>query len=117
MNQFIRRSFLGMLAGAVASVPLVATLGHPRWSVILGIAVGAAYAAISRPTRGAYVDNLMAAGALGVPLWGSDQRDRVPIGFRANAAMERRTNASTFSSSGWLGAVQCLARPHHPRLQ
>ena len=36
----------------------------------MGIAVGAAYAAISRPTRGAYVDNLMAAGALGVPLWG-----------------------------------------------
>src|SRR5271167_4902348 len=70
MNQLIRRSFLGMLAGAVASVPLVATLGHPRWSVILGVAVGAAYAAISRPTRGAYVDNLMAAGALGVPLWG-----------------------------------------------
>src|SRR5271156_1971099 len=70
MNQFIRRSFLGMLAGAVASVPLVATLAHPRWSVILGVAVGAAYAAISRPTRGAYVDNLMAAGALGVPLWG-----------------------------------------------
>src|ERR1700723_1765604 len=70
MNQFIRRSFLGMLAGAVASVPLVATLGHPRWSVILGISVGAAYATISPPTRGAYVDNLMAAGALGVPLWG-----------------------------------------------
>ena len=54
----------------MASVSLVPTLGHPRWSVILGVAVGAAYAAISRPTRGAYVDNLMAAGALGVPLWG-----------------------------------------------
>src|SRR5271168_3079130 len=67
MNQFIRRSFLGMLAGAVASVPLLATLGHPRWSVILGIAVGAAYAAISRPTRGSYVDNLTAAAALRVP--------------------------------------------------
>src|ERR1700691_1372717 len=70
MNQFIRRSFLGMVAGAVASGPLVDLLGHPRWSVILGAAVGASYAAISRPTRGAYVDNLMAAGALGVPLWG-----------------------------------------------
>jgi len=70
MNQLIRRSFLGMLAGAMASVSLVPTLGHPRWSIILGVAVGAAYAAISRPTCGAYVDNLMAAGALGVPLWG-----------------------------------------------
>jgi NADH dehydrogenase len=59
-----------MLAGTMASVSLVPTLDHPRWSIILGIAVGTAYAAISRPTRGAYVDNLMAAGALGVPLWG-----------------------------------------------
>jgi NADH dehydrogenase len=70
MNKLIRRSFLGMLAGAMASVSLVPTLGHPRWSIILGVVVGAAYAASLRPTRGAYVDNLMAAGALGVPLWG-----------------------------------------------
>ena len=70
MNQPIRQSFLGMLAGAMASVSLVPTLGHPRWSIMLGAAVGAAYAGISRPTRGAYVDDLMAAGALGVPLWG-----------------------------------------------
>ncbi len=70
MNQLIRRSFLGMLAGTIASISLVHTLGHPRWSIIFGIAVGAAYAATLRPTRGAYVDSLMAAGALGVPLWG-----------------------------------------------
>src|ERR1700740_2353848 len=70
MNQLIRRSFLGVLAGAIASISLVPTLGHPRWGIVLGVAVGAAYAASLRPTRGAHVDNLMAAGALGVPLWG-----------------------------------------------
>jgi NADH:ubiquinone reductase (H+-translocating) len=70
MNELIRRSVLGMLSGAIASVSLVPTLGYPRWSIVLGVVVGAAYAASLRPTRGAYVDNLMAAGALGVPLWG-----------------------------------------------
>src|SRR5258708_30419705 len=67
MNELLRRSVLGMLAGAIASVSLVPTLGYPRWSIVLGVVAGAAYAASLRPTRGAYVDSVMAAGSLGVP--------------------------------------------------
>ena len=61
---------LGMLAGAAASAPLALCLGHPLASVAFGLAVGIAYAASTRRMPQAYVDNLMAGGALGVPLWG-----------------------------------------------
>jgi NADH dehydrogenase len=60
---------VGTLAGGIATTALVFTLGHPQWSIALGLAVGAAYGASLRPTRYAYVDSVMAAGALGVPLW------------------------------------------------
>jgi hypothetical protein len=68
MNRMLRRSLIGMLGGALASAILVAMLGHPFLSVLLGVAVGAGYAMGLDPTRGTYVDNLMTGGALGVPL-------------------------------------------------
>lgn len=70
MHRLIRRTLIGTLAGGAASVLLVATVGHTPWCVLLGIAAGAAYATAMRPARSAYVDNLMAASALGIPLWG-----------------------------------------------
>jgi NADH dehydrogenase len=69
MNRILRRSLIGMLAGAVASAGLAATLGHPLWTVISGMVVGAGYSASLSPTQRAYVDNLMAGAALGIPLW------------------------------------------------
>src|SRR5260370_35033676 len=69
MNTLMRRSVIGAIAGALSSAALVAAGEHLFLSVVLGAGIGAAYSATLRPTRGAYVDNLMATAALGVPLW------------------------------------------------
>jgi len=70
MNRMIRRSLIGALAGGVAAVALIATGGHVGLSLLLGAAIGTAFAASTGQTPGAYLDNMLTAGALGVPLWG-----------------------------------------------
>ena len=70
MNRTLRRILAGSAAGILASAALVLTLGHLVLSVTIGLALGIAYALSFGPSRGAYVDNLLAGGALGVPWWG-----------------------------------------------
>jgi len=70
MNRALRRILIGLPAGALAGVALALTLPHPLLGFLLAAFFGGCYSASLEPTRGTYVDNLMAGGALGVPLWG-----------------------------------------------
>jgi NADH dehydrogenase len=79
MTRNIRRTIIGAAAGAFGSAALVLTLGHPLLSVAFGVAVGIAYAFFFAPSRGAYVDNVMAGAALGIPWWGLINIILVPL--------------------------------------
>src|SRR5215510_1560176 len=79
MNRTIRAAILGTIAGAIASTVLALGLGHPGSTITLGILVGAAYSASIQRTSHAYVDNLMAAGSLGIPLWGLVSVVAIPL--------------------------------------
>jgi NADH dehydrogenase len=60
-------------------VALGTTLGHPLLGVLWGMVVGAVYSAGLRPTRNAYVDNLLTGAALGIPLWGLISVIAIPL--------------------------------------
>ena len=70
INRHVRRAAIGAVAGGLASAALMATLGHAGLVLLLGAALGAGFAIGTGPTHGAYLDNMMTAGAYGVPLWG-----------------------------------------------
>ena len=61
---------IGFASGAIAGIVLVFIFGHPRAGILLGVMIGVAYAFGVERIPLAYVDALMAAGSLGIPLWG-----------------------------------------------
>jgi NADH dehydrogenase len=69
MKHISRRALIGIFAGAMAAAPLIYTVPQHLASVLVAVMVGAAFSASISPTRGAYVDNMLTAAALGIPLW------------------------------------------------
>jgi NADH:ubiquinone reductase (H+-translocating) len=70
MSHIFRRVLIGFLAGLLAGLALAMDLPRPLLAILLGGLMGAFHSASLKPTRRTYVDNLMAGGALGIPLWG-----------------------------------------------
>ena len=69
MKPLFRRTLTGAFAGLASSYPLAATNAAPHASLLVGIVLGAAFAAGLGRIRGAYAEGAMAGAALGIPLW------------------------------------------------
>jgi len=70
MSRIMRRASIGLVAAAIAGMPLLKIGPQPAAGYAFGIIAGIGYAVLMPPRKGAYVDSVMAAGSFGFPLWG-----------------------------------------------
>jgi NADH dehydrogenase len=70
MHTYVRRSLIGLLAGAISGVILVITLPAHLAGLLLGIVVGICSTIAFRPASKAYAQRMMMAATFGIVLWG-----------------------------------------------
>jgi NADH:quinone reductase (non-electrogenic) len=79
MKPYVRRTTIGIFAGALSSPALIYAIRDPVLALLCGIFLGALYAASLRSARSAYAENLMTGAALGIPLWGLISVVAIPV--------------------------------------
>ncbi len=79
LPRIFRRALIGLLAGAAASGLLALTLHNLPLALVGGLLAGVGYGLAFAPARAAYVDSLMTAAALGVPVWGALHVIALPV--------------------------------------
>jgi NADH:ubiquinone reductase (H+-translocating) len=98
MNRFLRRSMLGAMAGGAVGFPFLLTRAESSYGFVVGIVAGAIFAASVRPKRGAYVDNMMTAASMGIPLWGMVSMIVFPLFSDGRMAWDAEGMRSHFSA-------------------
>lgn len=67
--RYLRSAIIGLLAGFVSSMILTMTLDSIPVAVLVGSVIGIAYVMAYRNVQRLYIDSVMTAAALGIPLW------------------------------------------------
>ena len=89
---------LGAMAGVAAGSPFLLARTESGYGFVVGVVAGAIFAASVRPTRGAYVDNVMTGASMGIPLWGIVSIIAFPLFSGGRMAWDAEGMRSHFSA-------------------